>query len=198
MNVTLDGYMSGPDCELDWHFRSWTDGMAETLCEELSKADTILLGHVTYSAMAKYWASKAIDPSFPREDIAFAEMMNIYTKVVFSKTLTMPEWNNSVVVKGNIPDEVGRLKNQPGKSIMLYGSGKVASALMKSGLVDELHLWVHPVLIGKGKRLFKGQKNIGNLKLNLLKTKTFGSGVIILYYDLSTYNCNLPAPVGYK
>ena len=88
MNVTLDGFMSGPNCELDWHFRSWTSEMAESLCAELNEADTILLGRTTYLAMAQYWQSKALDLSFPREDLVFVDMMNSYTKIVISKTLS--------------------------------------------------------------------------------------------------------------
>jgi len=181
MNVTLDGFMSGPNCELDWHFQSWTGEMAEFLCEQLGKADTILLGRVTYKAMAKYWPSKITDPSFPREDIDFAEMINSYTKIVFSKTLTNPEWNNSRLVKGNIADAITQLKQQPGRNMIIYGSGKVVSALMQLDLVDEYQIWVHPVLLGKGKPLFTGLQD--KLHMKLFRTKTFSSGVVMLYYE---------------
>ena len=180
MNVTLDGFMSGPNCELDWHFQSWTKDMADSLYEQLSKADTILLGRVTYTAMAKYWPVKAKDLSFPREDIAFAEMMNSYTKLVFSKTLVSAVWNNSTLLKGKIEDEIIKLKRQPGKDMMVFGSGKVVASLMNLGLVDEYRLWVHPVLIGKGKPLFKNLHE--KLPMKLFETKTFSNGVIILYY----------------
>lgn len=181
MNVTLDGFMSGPDCELDWHFQCWTKEMGESLCEQLSYADTILLGRITYKAMAKYWPSKAADMSFPREDLSFADMMNRYNKIVFSKTLVTPEWNNSRLAKGNIADEIAQLKQQPGKDMIIYGSGKVVSFLMQFGLVDEYQLWVHPVLLGKGNSLFKGLHDKLNMKL--FKTKTFSSGVVLLYYE---------------
>src|SRR5688572_29446129 len=88
INVSLDNYMSGPNCELDWHFQRWGPDLALSFCQQLSTADTILLGRVTYCAMALYWPQKAQDLSFPREDIAFADMMNNHTKVVFTKTLT--------------------------------------------------------------------------------------------------------------
>src|SRR5882762_1112837 len=95
MNMTLDGYMSGPDCELDWHFQSWNEEMAASASEQLAQADTILLGRVTYLAMAAYWSSKVASLSTPRADIDFADMMNSYNKIVFSKTLPAVGWSNS-------------------------------------------------------------------------------------------------------
>lgn len=182
MNVTLDGFMSGPNCELDWHFEIWSADMAASLCEQLSKADAIILGRVTYSAMARYWPAKAIDLSFPREDLAFAEMMNNHAKIVFSKTLTTTVWSNSRIVKGNIRKEVLQLKQQHGKDIIIYGSGKLASSLMKLGLIDEYFLWVHPVVLGAGKPLFKGLQN--KLRMKLMNVKTFRSGVTVLSYEV--------------
>jgi dihydrofolate reductase len=100
MSVTLDGFMSGPNCELDWHFKSWTPDMGDAMSIELAKAGTILLGRKTYQAMATYWPMKLADPSCRREDIAFANMMNTYPKMVFSKTMETAEWKNSTVVSG--------------------------------------------------------------------------------------------------
>ena len=180
MNVTLDGFMAGPNCELDWHFQSWTTEMADSLYQQLSKADTILLGRITYKAMARYWPQQAKDLSFPREDIAFADLMNNYTKLVFSKTLITPEWNNSRIIKDNPVHEITKLKKCSGKDMIIYGSGKIVECLTNSGLVDEYQLWVHPVLLGKGKPLFRNLPE--RLSMKLFKTKSFSSGVIILYY----------------
>ena len=181
MNVTLDGFMAGPNCELDWHFNYWNEEMAKAAIEQLSNTDTILLGRVTYKAMAKYWPAKAMDLSYPREDIAFAGMMNSYTKIVFSKTLENAEWNNSKLIKDNIRMEVVRLKKQQGKDMIIYGSGSIVSALSQWGLIDEYVLWIHPVFIGKGKTLFRNVHD--KLMLKLVHTKTFGSGVVILYCE---------------
>lgn len=183
MNVTLDGFMSGPDCELDWHFQSWTSEMGDLLYEQLRKADTILLGRVTYRAMAKYWPSKATDLTFPREDIPFATLMNSYLKLVFSRTLTTSEWNNSRFLTGNPAEEILKLKKVPGKDMIIYGSGKIVDTLTESRLVDEYQLWVHPVVLGKGKPLFNDLRQ--RLSMKLFKTKLFSSGVIILYYNLN-------------
>jgi dihydrofolate reductase len=185
MNVTLDGFMSGPNCELDWHFQSWTAEMAEVACEQLGKADTILFGRVTYSAMARYWTSKTTNLTLAREDIDFADMLTYYNKVVFSKTLTALPWTNSRLVKENMADEIVRLKQQPGKDIIIYGSGSLVSTLVQSGLVDEYQIWVHPVLLGKGKPLFKGLHD--RLHMKLFKTQKFRSGVVMLSYAYSRY-----------
>lgn len=180
MNVTTDGFMCGPDCELDWHFKCWTKEMGDALCKQLSMADTILLGRVTYNAMAKYWPAKIIDPSIGGGDFAFANMMNSYKKIVFSKTITSPGWNNSKLVNGNLEGEITALKHKPGKDIIVYGSGKLVSALMHYSLIDEYQLWLHPVILGKGKLLFNNLHK--RLDLKLLKSKTFSSGVILLHY----------------
>ena len=181
MNVTLDGFMAGPNCELDWHFRSWTPEMADLLYEQLSRADAILLGRVTYMAMAGYWPAKARDVLLPRDDVPFAHLMNSYRKLVFSKTLTRPEWNNSKFLRGSPAEEVSHLKKMAGKNMIVYGSGDVVTSLINSDLVDEFHLWVHPVIIGSGKRLFKELRD--TLNLTLLETKSFPSGVIVLRYQ---------------
>ena len=95
MNITLDGFMAGPDCELDWHFSRWTKEMADAQLEQLSKADALLLGRNTYNAMSGYWNGVMADLSFPREDIAFAELMNTRQKIVVSQTEPHLNWNNS-------------------------------------------------------------------------------------------------------
>jgi dihydrofolate reductase len=185
MNVTLDGYLSGPDCELDWHFKYWNSEMEDELCTQLAKADTILLGRITYEAMAKYWPSKLADPLCRGEGFAFANMMNSYAKIVFSKKITSAEWNNSKLLTGNLGDEISKLKNKPGKNIIVYGSGQLTNALIKAGMVDEYQLWLHPVILGKGKLLFKPftERKDGRLNFILLSTERFTSGVILLHYQ---------------
>ncbi len=90
-------------------------------------------------------------------------------------------WNNTKLAEGNIADEIAQLKLQPGKNMIIYGSGKVVSALVKFGLIDEYQLWVHPVILGKGKPLFKELQNV--LCMQLFKTKTFSSGVMLLFHE---------------
>jgi len=183
MNVTLDGFMAAKDCGLDWHFRSWNEEMARATAEQLGKADTILLGGVTYRGMAQYWNSDPVNMIRPREDLDFATMLNSYPKVVFSKTMTTLTWNNARLAKRSIGDEVAELKRREGKDMIIYGSGKIVTALTKLGLVDEFRMWVHPVVIGCGKPVFKDLAGI--VDLHLTKTEIFSSGVVILYYSVS-------------
>ena len=178
--MTLDGFMAGPQGELDWHFPLWNEEMSEFAVEQLSMMDSILLGRITYQAMAGYWPAEAVRQGNNRKNIDFAGMMNDHTKIVFSKTLTTTAWQNTRLIKRNIAQEVTRLKQQPGLDIIIYGSGSIISRLMRLGLIDEYVLWVHPVVLGKGRPLFKEfpDRHI----LQLLRTKTFSSGVVILYY----------------
>lgn len=180
MNLTLDGFMSGPNGELDWHFENWTTEMAEFLGDQLLNADTILLGRITYEAMAAYWSLKAEDYSAPVEDRAFAEMMNRYVKIVFSGTLTILPWQNTIRMEGDLKDKVTKLKQQQGKNIMVYGSTQLVNALITLNLVDEFQLWMYPIVLSHGKPLFKDVKQYQNLKL--LEAKTFRSGVVTLFY----------------
>lgn len=181
MNITLDGFMAGTNCELDWHFSYWNEEMAEIATGQLKRADTILLGRVTYKAMSKYWPLVALDPCSPRQDLAFAGMMNSYHKIIFSTTLESADWSNSTVVQHDISKEVGLLKQQPGKDMIIYGSGTIVSLLMRYGLIDEYVLWVHPVILGKGKPFFR--KITDKHFLRLVSSTTFKSGVVLLYYE---------------
>ena len=180
MNVTLDGFMAGPDCELDWHFERWSPEMAESLSGELGSADTIILGRVTYNAMASYWPMRLNCLAISREDIAFADMMNNHWKVVFSKTIHETHWNNSRVVKGDLAAEIQKMKLEQGKDMILFGSGKLVTALIQEDLVDEYRLWIHPILLGRGKPFFNAINN--RQELQLIERRSFPSGVVELKY----------------
>lgn len=180
MNITLDGFMAGPECELDWHFSRWNNEMAELASRQLSEADTIMLGAITYKAMASYWPMQATNMAYPRNDVPFADMMNSYTKIVFSDSIKHSYWNNSIILNGTMSDEVKRLKSEPGKDMIIYGSGQMIASLQPLDLIDEYHLWIHPVILGKGKPLFRDPNH--TLTLELFKTHTFKTGVIVLYY----------------
>jgi dihydrofolate reductase len=146
-------------------------------------ADTILLGRVTYKAMAQYWPSSMADPFFPRDDMAIADMMNSYSKIVFSKTLKTTQWNNSRLARGNPDYEIAQLKQQQGKNIIIYGSNKLVSTLADFNLVDQYQVWIHPVVLGQGKALFRDLR--AKLDMKLLGTKTFSSGVVMLNYEMA-------------
>jgi dihydrofolate reductase len=171
MMLSLDGFIEGPNRELDWHV--WDEEMEKYMYDDvLNKVDAILLGRVAYQLLADYWPS-ATDSIAPK--------MNNLPKIVFSKTLQKVEWNNSRLVKENIADEVSKIKQQPGKDLVLFAGADIASTFIQLDLIDEYRIIVNPVVLGSGKPLFKDINDKLNLKL--LKTKTFSCGNIILYYQ---------------
>jgi len=176
--VSLDGFFAGPNGEYDWFV--WDEETAEYVKKMLGSIDTILFGRVTYELMASYWPTA----SPPTEDPVIIEAMNNLPKIVFSRTLEKVAWNNSRLVKDNIVQGVARLKQQPGKDMVIFGSGSIVSTFAQSGLIDDYRIFVNPVVLGNGKPLFKGLNE--RLKLKLLSSKTFQCGVVLLHYGLET------------
>src|SRR5207237_7935358 len=142
--------------------------------DELEASDALLLGRVTYEGFAKAWPSV-------KDDVGFADKMNNMSKYVVSTTLKKLDWNNSRLIKTNIVEEVKKLRQQPGKDILVYGSGKLVNTLLKHDLVDELRLMVHPVVLGSGRRLFDDNAETMQV-LKLEDTKQFPSGIVLLSY----------------
>ena len=173
LNITLDGFIAGPENDLDWHFPLWNDDMFTHSREQLLTMSTIILGRVTYESMAAYW------PTAPAGD--FTTMMNSYEKVVFSNSLNSVQWRNTRLADRDIQNEIATLKEQPGDNIIIYGSGSLVQYFMSKNLIDEYRLWMHPVVIGDGVPLFKDCSQ--RLNLNLLRTKVLSSGVVVLYYQ---------------
>ena len=167
--VTLDGFFSAPDGNLDWFV--FDDELDKYIRETQPQADTLVFGRVTYQMMASYWPTAEGDT---------ATFMNGAPKYVFSRTLDKVDWTNSILVKGDAVAEVAKLKQQPGQSLLMYGCGPLAHTLMQHGLIDEFRFWLHPVVAGSGTHLF-GDGN--KATLNLVDTKTFSSGVIVLTYQ---------------
>lgn len=182
MNITLDGFIAGPRCELDWHFSYWNGEMARYAANQLALVDTILLGRVTYAAMAKHWPFVIMDASFPRDDIAFADMMNTHNKFVFSNTLEEAHWHNSTVIKEDPASAINKLKRLPGKDMIIFGSGRLAKSLIKADLIDEYVLWTYPVILGAGKSLFGDAGRPSSLRL--VTSTAFSSGVVLMDYQV--------------
>jgi dihydrofolate reductase len=174
MLTSLDGFFEGPNGELDWHVvdREFND----FAIEQLNSVDSILFGRVTYELMASYWPT----PSAVEGDPLVAGKMNGLPKIVFSKTLSTAGWNNTRLVRENFSQEISRLKQQPGKDMIIFGSSDLAVTFIQHGLIDEYRIMVNPVALGNGKPLFKGIDD--RLHLQLIKTKTFSSGNVLLYY----------------
>ncbi|MCX6121124.1 MAG: dihydrofolate reductase family protein [Ignavibacteriales bacterium] len=173
--ISLDGFFEGPNQEIDWHN---VDGEFNAFAEQqLKEADILLFGRVTYELMASYWPTESARTNDP----IIANKMNAISKIVFSKTLETVTWNNTRLLKENITEEVTKLKHQPGKDIAVFGSSNLAVTFMQHGFIDEYRIMVNPVILGKGNTLFNGINDRFNL--SLLKTKTFRSGNVLLYYQ---------------
>jgi dihydrofolate reductase len=166
--LSLDGVAEEPS---DWQFE-FDEVMGAEMGTEIAGTDTMLLGRVTY----QYWPTA--------EDEFFASHINNTPKIVVSTTLDSVEWgkfNTVTLVKGNLKAEIARLKQQPGKNIAVAGSPTLARSMLQADLLDELKLWVHPVVAGKGKKLFDAAGDLKKLKL--VSSKPIPSGVVILTYQ---------------
>lgn len=167
--ISLDGVTESPD---QWQFDNFDAEMGAALGAHLAEEDTVLLGRVTYQEWAPYWPTSTDEP--------YASHINNTPKYVFSSTLDKVEWQNSTLVKGPLAAEVARLKQQPGKNIGVAGSPTLVRSLLEADLLDELTLMVHPVVVGRGKRLFRDGSDLKRLKLaNAQMTST---GVAMLTY----------------
>ena len=173
--VSLDGVTESPE---KWQLSYFNDEMGEAVGAAMAASDAMLLGRVTYQEFASYW------PGVSSEDQPFAAYMNDTLKYVVSTTLEEPlEWSNSTLIKGNVAEEIARLKRQPGENIGSTGSATLVRSLLRDDLIDELGLMVHPVVVGSGKRLFE---DWGEPKgLELVDTRTFDTGVVYLTYGPS-------------
>jgi dihydrofolate reductase len=170
--VSLDGVIESPD---KWHFPYFNDEMGQAIGSAMAEADAMLMGRVLYEEWAAFWPNQ--DPV----ENPFAARMNGVRKYVVSTTLEEPlKWQNSTLIKENVAEEIAGLKEQPGKDISISGSGGLVRSLLQYGLIDELRLMVHPVVVGRGKRLF--EEGGEQIALELVDSKTFSTGVVYLTY----------------
>jgi dihydrofolate reductase len=169
--MSLDGFFESPDQKLDWCVVD--EEFFEYAREMLRGADTLLFGRKTYQHMADYW------PSAPADEIE--NQMNNLPKMVFSRTLQSAGWKNTTLVKRDAAEEIPRLKQTPGKDVVILGSASLASFLLQRRLIGEYRVVLKPVFLGSGKPLFQDVKE--RLRLKLSRAKLFGSGVVVLYYE---------------
>ncbi len=176
--VSMDGVMEDPGGAESFRYGGWTfeiergdEGDKFKLDETLS-SEALLLGRVTYEGFAAAW---------PSREGEFADKFNTMPKYVVSSTLEEPEWNNSTVLKGDVAQEVAKLKQEHDGDIVVHGSAQLVQALVEHDLVDELRLMVFPVVLGSGKRLFGETSD--KKPLRLVDSKTVGDGVVILIYE---------------
>ena len=165
--MSLDGVIENPM----WTFKYWNDEIANFKGEESNASDALLLGRVTYEGFAQAW---------PNSKDEGADYFNTIRKYVVSTTLDSADWNNSVIIKDNVVEEIARLKQQDGTNITVHGSGVLVQTLMAHDLVDSYRLLVYPLVLGKGQRLFL-EGTTATLKL--VETRPFSSGVTALIYE---------------
>ncbi|GAA2151603.1 dihydrofolate reductase family protein [Nocardioides koreensis] len=176
MSVSVDGFFEGPDRELDWH--RVDDELHGHFNETLADMGAFLDGRRTYELMADFWPSADADPSAPAPVAEFARIWREMPKVVFSRTLSSAGWNTTIARSVSV-DEIRAMCAEPGGDLAL-GGADLAASFLALDLVDELRLYVHPVLIGRGRRLFPGADLRRDLEL--VETRTFGNGVVLLHY----------------
>lgn len=174
INITLDGGCDHTNGIAD-------DELHKYFTRLLQSADVDIFGRNTYHMMYPYWHDVAMNQSETEVINEFARTFDSISKIVFSTTLKSLEWNNTTLLRSNLQEEIVKLKQQPGKDISI-GSISIASQLTQLGLIDEYHFVVHPIIAGKGPRLFEMDVMKDNLQLKLVGSKTFHSGVVALHY----------------
>ena len=170
--VTLDGFFEGTKSwDLNFHKHAWGEELERISIEQLQSADALLFGRVTYQGMAAYWRSA---------QGVIADFMNSLPKLVFSRTLEKADWNNTTLVKDHAEEEVAKLKRQTGKDVYIFGSAALSATLMPHRLIDEYRLALVPVLLGRGKPLFKEDSKTA---MRLLQARQLKNGCVILRYE---------------
>lgn len=179
VQISVDGYVSGPNGELDWMIFNLDPKLLEFIVALTDSSDTILLGRKMTEGFVKYWESVPADSP----EYFFAEKMVGYPKVVFSKTIDHINGKNVRVENGDLVKAVNELKQQDGKDIVVYGGAGFVSSLIKEGLIDEFNFFVNPVMINKGLRIFDLLNE--RQKLSLISGTSYDCGICVLRYNLS-------------
>lgn len=178
MHISLDGFAADPNHGLD--FLSYDEELQQYADELVKTVGSPVYGRTTYQLMESYWPTVLKKPNAAKHALEHAQWVENVPKIVFSKTLTEVTWNNTQLIKDNIPEEVKRLKQQPGKDLVIFGSPGLATTFMNLGLIDEYKLTVHPIILGSGISVFTNNTTKSTLKL--VDSKTLRSGVVTLHY----------------
>lgn len=177
MHMSLDGFVAGPKGEMGWI--KVDEEIFNHVGKRISKGDTAMYGRVTYEMMESYWPGAGKKPGASKHDVEHAAWYNQVRKVVLSNTLTAG-MNNTIVISGNLPEQVSKVKQQGDQEILLFGSPTATHALMQQNLIDGYWLFVNPIILGNGIPLFANVRD--KIKLNLVNTRPFASGVTELNY----------------
>lgn len=179
VQMTVDGFIAGVNSEMDWLVFNW-DNEINRYVEELTEPiDCIVLGRKLAQGFIPHWAGVAADEKHAEN--ASGKKFTGTHKVVFTKTLEQSEWENTVLAKGDLVEEITKLKNQDGGDIIAYGGGTFVSSLIQANLIDEYHLFINPTAIGSGMSIFAGLKS--KLNLTLRTARVFPCGIVVLWYE---------------
>ena len=186
VQISVDGFIADINGKTDWMVWNWgpkwnwDDELQKYFNELTTTVDTVLLSRkMAVEGFIDHWASAAAKTGDPQA--GFAKVITNATKVVFTKTLKEPTWPNTTLVKGDLVKEVNKLKAQEGKDIIVYGGASFVSSLIKAGLIDELHLFVNPTILGEGMPIFK---EAGGTEFQLVNALPYKCGVTVLAYTL--------------
>jgi dihydrofolate reductase len=180
VQITVDGFISGQNGEMDWMCFPWTEDIINYVKEITEPVDTIILGRKLAEGFIPHWENVVKNPSDP--EFEGGVKYTTTPKIVFTKTIKKSIWDNTEVANGELVEEISKLKNQKGKDIIVYG-GTFVTSLINAGLIDEFHLFINPTATGNGMTIFKGLDK--NLKLKLINSKQFDCGISMTCYELS-------------
>ena len=180
MHMSLDGFVAGPNRELDWV--KVDQEIFEYVGKRISQGDTALYGRVTYQLMESYWPTAADKPNATKHDIEHSKWYAKVHKLVLSRTMNEDAVTNTEIISDNLADRINEIKQQPGEDILLFGSPTATHSLIQLNLIDGYWLFVNPIIMGRGIPLFVDIKN--KIKLNLQNTRQFTCGVTELNYTV--------------
>ena len=177
-HISLDGYFVDQAGSMMWAKPGNSDPeWTEFVTQNVSGDGTLLFGRVTYDLMSSYWPT----PMAAQNDRVVAERMNSLPKVVFSRTMDKASWNNTILIKDDLPGAVRKMKSESSGGLVILGSGQVVSQLAHERLVDEYHLVLNPVILGGGRTMFDGLN--GNQRMKLTKARPFQNGYVFACYE---------------
>jgi dihydrofolate reductase len=179
IQMTIDGFIAGPNGEMDWITFNWDDKLKDYVTELTSPVDCVVLGRKLAQGFIPHWAAVAANPTNP--DAEAGRKFTDTPKVVFSHTLQHSEWENTTLATGDVAEEISRLKAQAGQDIIAYGGAAFVSSLIKHNLIDEYHLFINPAVIGSGLSIFTGLE--GTQHLTLVNATAFTCGVVVHHYE---------------
>lgn len=179
VQISIDGFICGPNGEMDWLVMNWGADIKAYVDMITEPVDTILLGRNLAQGFIPHWAGVASDESNPEQSAG--RKYSLTPKIVFSKTLKSSPWENAVIANGDLVEEVTAVKKRRGGDVIAYGGSTFVSSLLKANLIDELHLFVNPTVLGRGMPIFNEVRQ--NQKYKLDTVKTFECGIVMLHYN---------------